>query len=77
MSKVRERENQEQRLHTTSSQQRAGAWRKKRAMARPTSESSEITTARYPLMSDAALTFARQMQANPQVQAVMRDLADK
>ncbi len=36
-----------------------------------------ITPQRFPKMSKAALAFARQMQANPHVQAVMRDLADK
>lgn len=36
-----------------------------------------ITRQRFPKMSQTALAFARQMQANPHVQAVMRDLADK
>ena len=39
--------------------------------------STGITAQRFPKMSPAALAFARQMQANPHVQAVMRDLADK
>lgn len=36
-----------------------------------------ITPQRFPKMSKAALAFARQMQANPHVQAAMRDLAGK
>lgn len=39
--------------------------------------SADITPQRFPKMSKAARAFARQMQANPHVQAVMRDLADK
>lgn len=39
--------------------------------------SASITSQRFPKMSKAALAFARQMRANPHVQGVMRDLADK
>lgn len=58
------------------SQQRRPA-RTRRESALLAAASANITPQRFPKMSQAALAFARQMQANPHVQAVMRDLAGK
>ncbi len=59
-----------------SQQRRAALTRRERAML-SSAASASITPERFPKMSKAALAFARQMQANPHVRAVMRDLADK
>ncbi|HEU5342784.1 MAG TPA: hypothetical protein VFX31_11995 [Ktedonobacterales bacterium] len=56
-------------------QRRPALTRRESAML--SAASARVTSQRFPAMSKAALAFARQMQANPHVQAVMRDLADK
>jgi hypothetical protein len=56
-------------------QRRPALTRRESAML--STASANITHQRFPKMSKAALAFARQMQVNPHVQAVMRDLADK
>lgn len=49
----------------------------RRESAKVAAASASITPEHHPRMSNAALAFARQMRANPHVQAAMRDLADK
>lgn len=73
MPKLREPINQTPRANQQHTAKRGG-----KAVAPASSpKNAGITSDRYPRMSRSAVAFARQMQANPNVKAVMRDLADK
>lgn len=75
MPKLREHTNRTTRANQPHTTPKRG--NKSATPASSPNKSTGITPERYPRMSRSAVTFARQMRANPHVQAVMRDLADK